>query len=319
MNVNDKAIELYKRIFPSRLGQIPKGLIDKFVKEIYPKSTQEDIAKTQKDFIFTEKLIIEQILSLDLIETEPKYLSLYAKRMNASVIKSKTPTIICDELLQYTLMSFYLTIYSLYHDGNEENFARCFKNFIVLLDLQGNRREIGVHNFQDLIRMCKMPSNLIEIAMDTFWVSWTFILSHEMYHAICNEQKTPLEEELEADKFAYLVLMNLIQKQNIKEMPDNIAVFFEYLYLAPMMLLDYFKLLDFYNALFGRTVSYIEHPSPEHRQEKLFELFDELASDSFNTEVGNNLYNIFLDQVDLLKDQLEIKKQEGKLDFLSNI
>lgn len=312
-------IEIYKKCFPSRLENISDELVDGFVKEIDKKGKAEDIVSTKSDAISIEKKIIKNILLLENEDTTPDYISLYARKMNSSTIKTDNSIIIFDELLQYTLMSFYFMIFSLIYDGSKENFERCFKNCVVLLDLQGNKNEIGTHNLKEMFEMCKLPKSILDLAMDAYWVSWTFVFSHELYHAKCIEKTSPLQEEVDADKSAYITLLRLINAQKNTDISDGIEVFHEYLYLAPMMLMEYFKLLDFYNSLFGKAIDYTDHPTPEIRQEKLFDMFDDYIPESFDTTIGNDLYNSFLDQIDVLKEQLEIKKKNGKLDFLSNI
>lgn len=318
--ISKKAIvEIYKKHFSSRMEQTTSDFIDDFVNEIYRFGKSEDVLKTKNDSLFVEKAIIRQILSLENKDILPEYLSLYTRKMNSSIINVDNTTIIFDELLQYTLMSFYFTVFSLVYNDSKENFEICFKNCIVLLNLQGNKHEIGTHSFKEFIEMCKLPKEVVDLAMDTFWVSWTFIFAHELYHAKATDEISPLQEEINADKYAYNTLLNMIMVQKRGEMPDEIKVFYEYLYLTPMMLMDYFKLLDFYNSLFGKETEYINHPSPEFRQKELFNMFDDFIPENFNTTIGNDLYNTFLDQIDILREQLEIKKVRGKLDFLSSI
>lgn len=312
-------IEIYKKHFPSRIDKISDDFVDEFVKDIYKLGRTEDVVKIKNDALFVEKTIIKHILLLENEDIEPEYLSLYARKMNSSTIKADNSTVIFDELLQYTLMSFYLMVFSLAYNNSKDNFERCFKNCVVLLDLQGNKNEIGTHNLKEVINMCRLPKEVIDLSMDAFWASWTFIFAHELYHAKCIDKISPLQEELNADRFAYITLLHLIEAQSNAEIPDEIRVFHEYLYLAPMMLMEYFKLLDFYNSLFGKENNYTDHPSPELRQDKLFDMFDDYIPETLDTTIGNDLYNRFLDQIDVLREQLEIKKKKGKLDFLNNI
>lgn len=312
-------IEIYKKHFSSRIEKISDDYVDELVKEIYKSGQSEDIWKTKNDTLFIEQSIIKQILLLENEDITPEYLSLYAGKMNSSTIKADNAIIIFDELFQYTLMSFYLTIFSLAYNDSKENFERCFKNCVVLLDLLGNKNQIGTHNPKEIVEICKLPKDVIDLAMDIYWVSWTFVFAHEFYHAKCINGTSLLQEELNADQFAYITLLRLIETQNNAEMPDKIKVFHEYLYLAPMMLMEYFKLFDFYNTLWGKENDCINHPSPKHRQDKLFDMFDNYIPESFDTTIGNDLYNSFLDQIDMLREQLEIKKKKGKLDFLNNI
>lgn len=71
------------------------------------------------------------------------------------------------------------------------------------------------------------------------WIAFgprTFMVGHEIYH--------------------------LITAQKIGDMPEEIRVFNENIYLSPAMLFEYFDLLDGYGALTGKAVSSADHPSP---------------------------------------------------------
>ena len=256
-----------------------------------------------------EKNIAEYIIGSECSSIDISYLSLYIQKNNASSIKDKSsPTIIVDELLQYTLISFYFSIFSLMYNSNPDNFEKCFKNCVVLLDLQGNKHEIGTHNTDDLLDISHLPEKTINLIMDAYWMSWTFIFSHELYHLISKVDSTSIQEELDADKYAYIKLISMIESQAKEQLPKEIQVFYDYLYLSPMMLMEYFKLLDFYNGLFDKKTIYTDHPSPDDRQNHLFSLFDDIIPDDFDTEIGNDLFNCFLDQIDIIREQLQIKK-----------
>lgn len=306
-------LEIYKKNFPSRLDNVfDVDVVDEFVSTIYNSYSAEDVLAIKDDSLFVEKTIIKHFLSVKKEEISPEYLSLYARKMNSTTVKAGKPIIIFDELLQHTLISFYLMMFSLIYNDSKENFEKCFKNCIVLLDLQGNKRNIGVHNLNEIVEMCKLPKSTIDLAMDAYWVSWTFIFAHEFYHAKCKDESSQ-QEELNADKYAYITLIDMIKEQKTTNFSGEIEVFHEYLYLAPMMLLEYFKMLDFYNFLLEKETSYINHPSPELRQKKLFDMFDNYIPEEFDTTQGNAIYNNFLDKIDMLREQLEIKMQKGKL------
>lgn len=309
-------LEIYKKNFPSRLDNVfDVDVVDEFVSTIYNSYNAEDVLAIKDDSLFVEKTIIKHFLSAKKEEVSPEYLSLYARKMNSSTVKANKPIIIFDELLQHTLISFYLMMFSLIYNDSKENFEKCFKNCVVLLDLQGNKRNIGVHNLNEILEMCKLPKATIDLAMDAYWVSWTFIFAHEFYHAKCKDETSQQQEELNADKYAYIALIDMIKEQKTTNFFGEIEVFHEYLYLAPMMLLEYFKLLDFYNFLLGKETSYTNHPSPELRQEKMFDMFDNYIPEEFDTTQGNAIYNNFLDKIDMLREQLEIKMQKGKIDI----
>ena len=92
----------------------------------------------------------------------------------------------------------------------------------------------------------------------------------------------------------------MIKEQKEGNMPEEIRVYYENIYLSPVMLFEYFSLLDEYQAGIGKRVSYFDHPSPEKRQEHIFDMF-EYVPEEFDTEEGNEVLNIFLDSADFLK------------------
>lgn len=94
---------------------------------------------------------------------------------------------------------------------------------------------------------------------------------------------------------------HLITAQKTGDMPEVIRGFDENIYLSPIMLFEYFNLLDEYDALTGKAVSSADHPSPRERQEHIFDLFDEIPKELI-TEEGNEVLNIFFDSADRLKN-----------------
>lgn len=101
------------------------------------------------------------------------------------------------------------------------------------------------------------------------------------------------------------------QKEN--RIPTDIQIFYETYYLVPVMVFEYFAFLDFYRDLCGETYSYTTYPVPGERIENIFSLFDDIPDD-FDTYLGNELLNNFYESIDLLKEQIEIKKRLGKLE-----
>lgn len=93
----------------------------------------------------------------------------------------------------------------------------------------------------------------------------------------------------------------MMEEQKKDKIPKNIKVYYEYLYLSPVMLFAYFDLLDEYRSLAGININYLNHPSPKERQKHIFEMFDTDVPDDFDTVQGNELLNIFLDSVGFLK------------------
>lgn len=318
MKSKGNLINLYKALFPSRELASNRESIDDFLK--YAKEKKIDafdgrvVDKYINDPQFLEKKMIQYITRSNDIKINMDYLALYSQQMNAASISDEENAIIfVDELLEYTMLSFYLTIYSLANDRSPENFEWCIKNCIVLLDLQGNKHEIGTHNRKNLMEMSMIPTNTMHLAMDTYWTTWVFIICHELFHLVNQKTMSAYQEELEADTYGYRILMHLIIDQKEGKLPEELQVFYEYLYLSPIMLMEYYRLLDFYQELCGQKIIYENHPSPEERQEHIFDLYETCVPECIDTKTGNELLNIFLDMVELLKEQIQIKKEQKKL------
>ena len=110
------------------------------------------------------------------IELDMEYISLYARQMNASAIKAENDKVIfVDELLMYTALSYFLTVFSHAYDHREQNTKRCVDSFLDLLQIQGKERTIGARNLQDVLEMITLPRNVLNLAMDCFWSAWTFM------------------------------------------------------------------------------------------------------------------------------------------------
>lgn len=320
MKTEKSLVNLYQTFFPSRELENEEASLRQSIVRV--KETGIDTLDEQvlglykKDPSFIEKQILQCIMDLNQINVDIDYLSRYAQQLNATSIIGETDKLLfVDELMEYTMLSFFITIYSLENNKSKENFERCFKNCFVLLDLQGEKHTIGSHNIQELEKMSRLPMHLMNLATDTYWTAWTFLIGHELFH-LTNETEMPAyEEEMKADAYGYSVLIQMILAQKENKIPEEIQVFHEYMYLSPIMLLEYYRLRDFYRELCGKEIQYEDHPKPEERQDHLFELFDTYVPDDMNTEEGNALLNIFLDNIDILREQLRVKKKLGKLEL----
>jgi len=266
---------------------------------------------------FLERKMLKSILSVCDIDIQPELLNLYQQQMNAAgASQGSEQVIMIDELLSYSFISFVMTVFSLNNDTSSANFERCVKNFVVLLDLQGRRKEIGTHSVDDLEKLMLMPSNLIHLSMDTYWTAWTFVIGHELYHLTQHDDNDQMQEELNADRYGYQVLMKMIDAQRNGDIPDDLRAFYQELYLSPVMLFEYFKAVDWYCGLIGHERDYVDYPSPERRQEQIFDLFESEVPDWMDTEQGNELLNTFLDTVEILIEQVRIKYEMDKLDII---
>ena len=303
--MKNKISNLYHTLFQSREHQRDEALIRDFIGTAQKQNSNPYEMEVVDHYLqnpqFVENAIIEHILKMENIKLDMEYITLYARQMNASAIKAENDRVIfVDELLTYTTLSYFLTVFSYAYDSSEKNTERCVKNFLNLLQIQGMDQAIGVHNLQDILDMITLPGNILDLAMDCFWTAWSFTIGHELYHLITEDGNDAIQEEYNADTFGYLVLLHMIKEQKEGKIPEEIRVYYENMYLSPVMLFEYFSLLDKYQVGLGKRVSYSDHPSPENRQERIFAMFEDIPED-FDTEEGNEVLNIFLDSADFLK------------------
>ncbi len=263
-----------------------------------------------------EDYVDEKMLGLVLkalkIDEPVQYIPRYIRNMNAFYANG-TKVVVVDELLEYTLISFLFTMYSLENNRSEENVTRCMKNFYVLEDLQNGKREIGTHNETQLYEMSLLPENLMHTAMDNYWTIWTFLIGHELYHAIHPEDRNGKDTELRADQYAYRLLINLIMQQKKNEVPEELQVFWEDQYLSPIILFEMFRLFDVYSELKGKEIVYQDHPTPKERQDNIFSMFKDDIPEEMNTEEGNKVLNLILNSSEYAEDWLRYKISKGKL------
>lgn len=298
---------MYRALYSSREDDMDEKsiheLIEKLNHEDNPPYDTKIVEKYFEKPQFVEKEIIKYILDMEHMNLDMEYLSLYAQQMNASSIKvGNDKAIFVDELLTFTILSFFLTVYSYAHDKSSENLERCVNSFQNILKKQGEEHTIHIYNFLDTLKMISLPKHILNIAMDSFWTAWTFVIGHELYHLYNPEiMTTPLQDEYNADKYGYQVLIHMIEKQKNGEIPEKIKVYYEHMYLSPIMLFEYFMFFDKFKRLKGETIYYTDHPSPKNREEQIFKLFDDYIPNTLDTEQGNELLNIFLDS----KEELE--------------
>lgn len=303
---NNKLANLYHSVFRSREEERDEAFIRSFFeRQQANRNTPYDMDAMDRYIhapLFVEEEIIAYIRNMECLDIDMEYLSLYRQQMNAAAVKSEEDKIVyMDELLTYTTLSFFLTVYSYAFDNSEENARRCVKNLHSILEIQGKSHTIAVHNPSEILEMITLPKNIVDLAADTFWTAWAFMIGHELFHLTVKEKLSALQEEQNADAYGYMVLLHMMQEQKEKNVPENIKVFYEYLYLSPVMLFTFFELLDEYRKLSGFHLNYTDHPAPEKRKKHILELSDTDVPDDFDTEQGNELLNIFLDAVESLK------------------
>lgn len=272
------------------------------------------VEKYKENPDFMELCILCSILSSIGSETHIEYVSRCIRDFQ---IRSGKDYITEDEVFTSSIMSFIYSIFAIANTPDDPVvFENSFKNIIVALDLQGCRLELGTYSKETILKTLNLPDNVIHIASDMYYSIWTFQIAHEIYHILCGEEKS-ISQEIEADKFGYSTLIKLIGRQKKGELPTECSCFYEYTYLAPIVLFEYFKLIDLWKELCGVKISKDEsHPSNERRADFIFSWFDELVPDDFDTSEGNEILNNCLEAIDSVVENIKIKVDAGKLDSI---
>ena len=247
-----------------------------------------------------------------------KYFSAITKTLSASVRDGKSAVIMIDDLLNSGLINYYTIVLTWADRFNDlDNFKYCFINLIYLLDMRCTKKALGsVNHEKDKQWYRTLKENILQIASDCYWVSWCFMVLHEIGHIVLNHTSLQYDEnqEYEADKFAYDMIINLIEKYCDSD-DEVMSVFRTYTCFAPMMLLDFYRMIDMYQSFIYPEQKQQFNPKPQRRIDKLIDL----GIDTFDISDARNVYNNYLDVLDLFSEQFRIKYDLGKLDILPTI
>lgn len=207
--------------------------------------------------------------------------------------------------------------------GDPEAYGFCFR---YLLFLMNDVSIIGMlpdrESSQTLLEQVCYDQQLMNLAEDCYWTVAAFTIAHEIAHGYIkkNQAKMPetasefQEEEIRADRIAYDIVLKIIDTDRKKPRAERILE--EYTYLVPVMYMDYFDLLYYTDrVLYKSWILGDSHPFPKKRKKILFSIpYDDKYF--FDTEMGNDLYNCFLDVFDEFKEQVLLKMERGKLDAI---
>ena len=127
-----------------------------------------------------------------------------------------------DELLQLSVILFIATMLT-WDDKQDdlETYSYCFRFSLFLLNdvcIFGDAPNETI--YQNVLPRFLKDIHIVELAEDCFWTIMAFTLAHELAHEYLSSQKemsgsagmmyNGLEEEFEADRIAYDILLNSI-------------------------------------------------------------------------------------------------------------
>ena len=246
------------------------------------------------------------------------YFQAVTKELSVNVNDGNKKIIVVDELIASGLSHFYMIILQWSIDINNSIIHKySFKYLVFLLDMEFTKKGIGtINDEEDISWLQSLNKNAIEIASDCYWVSWSFMVFHEIAHLLLGHTKKQYSEqhEYEADKFAYKLIIELIKAYN--ESDDEImSVFKCYTCFAPMMLFDFYRTINMYQKTVYPEKKAQFIPDPKSRIERLIEIMEN-EDDSFDNLVGMDVYNNYLDVLDYFWGVFENKFNSGQLDFI---
>ena len=222
-----------------------------------------------------------------------------------------------DQLLETIILNFMIVI--LKWAKELENNVDGKSYFIYLVYLMNELCIFGELPSEDakavLMEKTADDSQIINLASDCHWGIMVFTVAHEIAHAYQMHtnpeywEKNPKESEFDADAIAYDILLRLIMDGQGKNL-----IIQEYVYLAPMMYMDFFNLYYYTDyTLYGTRHSSHTHPSPDERKAALFAIAEREIY-QLNTEEGNVVYQWFCWVYDMFMEKLQEYKGKGKLD-----
>ena len=236
-------------------------------------------------------------------------------RRNGLDVRSGESSIYINDTLLESLSHFITAV--IYHSldfDNPEVSLYCYRQLLFIVNEEcNNTYSLPPKEYIDLIE--KFPDlRTLNVASDLYWGMVTFLILHELSHIFLDHLNTDkgqtiAEQEYEADKEAYLIFLEMIYNRSQHKKLEFLE---EYIYLSPMMIVDFFTLVNFVDGtIYGtRYTSY--HPPHEKRKDFLFELFKGWDRD-FNTEDGNELYNWYIEVVERFKNDLFNANEQGLL------
>lgn len=240
----------------------------------------------------------------------------------ASRLYSGRSEIYVDELILAALFEYVATYYLWAKDHQDKSIiAFCFQYTAQLLNytcrlgiLSSDAQKAQL--VEKIVSHCdKRAVNLIA---DLYWSCLAFGFCHEMAHIYLKHTEqagssdTLWNEEYEADAVGYEVYLQIIETVCEKEKDPFAGVFHDYLYVAPMVLFQFYADTYFMSYwLFGERAGG-SHPPLEKRFDALLRI-SEQSRYTFETREGNILLNNYMDVSDWFREQLILKLQKGKL------
>ena len=299
------------------LEYLPKEqFTEKIVRENLEKYNFDNLLKVIENYFEKEYQYIDHRLEVD-----NRYQHSVGSYIWFGENEEESHFIHMDELFEAAILSFFLVVF-MWSKGftNLEIYGFCFRYLLFIMnDVSILGKLPDQESSRILLKQVCHDQQIINLAEDCYWTVAAFTIAHEIAHGyIKKKQIKPAEtvtelqeEEIEADRIAYDIVLKMIDMERGKDRRGRILE--EYTFLAPIMYMDYFDLLYYTDrVLYKMKIDDDSHPFPKKRKEILFSIpyKDQYA---FDPKMGNDLYGCFLDVFKEFKEQVLLKMERGKL------
>ncbi len=202
----------------------------------------------------------------------------------------------------------------------DENLYGRFFNYLttVIYASMVDKASYNIYDCEYIKREILQGSSTVNLAVSCQYFCMYFCIAHEMAHKYIENQNKKInakQEEFKADTIAYDIVLRLLADEECADIELKDRELFDYCYLSPMMIFDFWELLFYTNRIITNTYVIDDnmHPEIKKRKENLFSIpyKDEYQ---FDTNDGNAVYSSFLDVIDKYKTELLYRKETGTLD-----
>lgn len=235
-----------------------------------------------------------------------------------------------DELMISVLYE-YVAVYYIWSGHGDSVYDFCFPytfNNLNYCCRQGyiNSDDHKTEVLHMLDKYCKDIG--LQFVSDMYWNILAFSFCHELAHVYLGHihkddreltQEEQINEELEADRTGYDVILSIIDGK-IPDLDSPFEkCFHDYLYAAPMILFLFYEDLFFLEQqVFHEKVNMDGHPPLQERIQQLLGV-SEQEKYQFDTTEGNDVLSSFWDVSDCFRSETYIKFKKGKLDHIEGV
>ena len=255
----------------------------------------------QKDPEYIERLILNHIADSFQLTIHFEFIEGAWYSSNSFVDKrtnGEASALFLDEVLDLAILGLFVTVWACAY--KPEYFELCRQELLTLIkDVLVDRKSSYIGGM-DIIQATQMPNRAVTQAFDMYWCAWTFVIGHEIFHILNQENLSVREEEFKADRFGFQVLIKFIEEKKEGKIVNELDCFYEEYYLVPCMLMYIFQAMDEVRLIPPVYGSDDCHPSPEERMQAIIDLFDTDIPEDLDTTNGNAFLSTFLDTFDKL-------------------